>query len=78
MAEKTFRMITDDLFLCVSHEEAAKAMGCSIALVRQARRDKDSPAFRNPPPGWEKAVLRLAEKQARHFQKLIEKIRASE
>lgn len=71
---KQFRMVTDDLFLCVSQEEAAKAMGCSVALIRQARRDTQNAAYRKPPQDWEKAARKLALAQAAHFTKLAERL----
>ncbi len=75
---KQFRMVTDDLFLGVSQEDAAKAMGCSVALIRQARRDSGNAAYRKPPIGWEKAARKLAEAQAAHFIKLAKRLTAME
>jgi transposase len=75
---KQFRMVTDDLFWGVSQDEAAKAMGCSVATIRQARRDPGNAAYRKPPAGWEKAARKLAEAQAAHFTKLAAKLTPKE
>lgn len=75
---KDFRKATDDLFLGVSHEDLAKALGCSVASIRQARLDEGAKAYRKPPEGWEKGVQKLAEKQGAHFARLAGKVRPSE
>jgi hypothetical protein len=72
-----FKEITDDLFAEITHDDFAKALGVSVATIRQARLDDKSKAHRAPPPGWEKAALRLAEKQAKHFQRLAEWLRTT-
>jgi hypothetical protein len=69
-----FREVTDQLFSSVPHEEFAEALDCSVALIRQARRDPKSPAFRNPPDGWQGAARRIAEDRAAHFTKLAAKL----
>lgn len=73
-----FRKITDTLFERVTHDDLAAALGVSVASIRQARLDGESLAHRTPPDGWEKAVLRLAEKQARHYQSLADRLRTVE
>ena len=73
-----FRKTTDDLFARIGIEDVAQEMDCSAASIKQARLGEGALARRTPPKGWEKAVLRLAEKQLAHFQKLVAKIRASE
>jgi hypothetical protein len=70
-----FRKMTDDLFATVSHTELAQAVGVSVATIRQARLDREAKSHRSPPPGWEQAVLKLAEAQARHFERLAERLR---
>ena len=72
-----FKKITDDLFATVSHYDLAEAVGVSVATIRQARLDDDAKAHRSPPPGWEKAALKLAEARARHFERLVERLRAA-
>jgi hypothetical protein len=76
-AYMTFKKATDRLFSRVDHEDLAKALGVSIASIRQARLTRNALARRSPPQDWENAVLRLAEERVRHFGKLIEEIRAS-
>ena len=76
-AYMTFKKATDRLFSRVDHEDLAKALGVSIASIRQARLSPDALAHRSPPPDWETAVLRLAEERVLHFRKLIEEIRGS-
>lgn len=73
----TFKKATDRLFSRVGHEDLAKALGASVASIRQARLSTDALAHRSPPADWENAVLQLAEERVRHFQKLVEEIRGS-
>ena len=72
----SFRKATDDLFTVVTHEELANELGCSVATIRQARRTEGTPAYRSPPKGWERAVLKLAEQRLDHFKRLVAKLRA--
>jgi hypothetical protein len=69
-----FKEATDGLFDRTSHEELADALGVSVASIRQARLSPDARAFREPPAGWCKAVIGLAEKRAAHYRKLIERL----
>ena len=73
-----FKKITDELFARVTSDDLAKEIKMSGQTIRKARLEQGTSASRSPPPGWEKAVIRLAEKQIAHFQRLISKIRASE
>ena len=73
----TFKKATDRLFSRIDHENLAKALGVSIASIRQARLSPDALAHRTPPPDWETAVLRLAKERVSHFRKLIEEIRGT-
>jgi hypothetical protein len=73
----TFKNATDRLFSRIDHKDLAKALGVSIASIRQARLRPDAKAHRSPPPDWESALLRLAEERALHFRKLIEEIRGA-
>lgn len=72
-----FMKATDALFVQLTSTDLAKEIGVAGQTVRKARVAAGSTAARNPPPGWEKAAALLAEKQARHFQKLAERLRAS-
>jgi hypothetical protein len=72
-----FKAATDSLFIRVTAEDMAKEAGISLQGVRQAR--ISGSGRRSPPPGWEKAAARLAQKQAAHFTKLAERLsRASQ
>jgi hypothetical protein len=70
-----FREATENLCVGVSHDELARALGVSVAAIRQARLRNDAKAHRRPPKEWEHAVIRLAEKQVGHYRKLIEQVR---
>jgi hypothetical protein len=71
-----FRKATDELFEVISHEELARELGCSVATIRQARRDEGTSSYRSPPKGWEKGVLKLAEQKLDHFKRLVAKLKA--
>lgn len=66
-----FRKATDSLFDRVSHEDLAEQLGLSVASIRQARLDSKANSHRNPPKGWEKAIIGLAEERTKHFNELI-------
>ncbi len=51
---QSFRKATDELFSVISHEELAKALGCSVATIRQARLAEGAKALS---PNQIKAVL---------------------
>jgi len=72
-----FKKITYDLWAAVSHDDLGETIGVSVATIRQARLDDEAKAHRSPPPGWEKGALKLAEAQARHFERLAERLRAA-
>ena len=66
-----FRKATDELLGGISHEELAKALGVSVATVRQARLAESAKAHRSPPEGWQTQILRLAKQRADHFKRLV-------
>lgn len=70
-----FRKATDELLASISHQELANALGVSVATVRQARLEPQAKAHRNPPEGWERPLLRLAENRAKHFNRLVTKLK---
>ena len=72
-----FKNATDLLFSRIDHPDLARALGVSVASIRQARLKPDAKAHRSPPPGWETALLRLAEERVRHFRELIDEIRGT-
>ena len=67
---KDFRAITEALFTRVGVDDLAAEAGCSPQTVKQARLEEGKLGRRSPPPGWEAAAKRLAERQAAHFRKL--------
>ena len=71
---KDFRAITEALFARVGVDDLAAEAGCSPQTVKQARLEVGKLGRRSPPPGWEAAAKRLAERQAAHFRKLVEKL----
>ena len=70
-----FKKATDELFANVSHDDLAKALGVSVASIRQARLQEGALARRSPPPGWQISIRRLAEGQERHYRRLAQKMR---
>jgi hypothetical protein len=70
-----FRAATDGLFSRVDHEDLAKALGVSVASIRQARLKPDASARRSPPADWHQAVIRMAEERVWHYRRLIEQLR---
>jgi len=75
---KDFRKATDELFSVISHDELAKALGCSVATIRQARLDDTAKAHRKPPEGWEKVVAKLADGRAVVLRRLTARLKSSE
>jgi hypothetical protein len=72
-----FKEATDGLFDRVDHAELAKALGVSVASIRQARLSPTAKAYRQPPNNWENVVIRLAEERVWHYRELIETLRKS-
>lgn len=70
-----FREATGALCATVSHEELAKALGVSVAAIRQARLNPNARAYRSPPKDWAYAVIRLAETRIMKCRHLIEAVR---
>lgn len=73
-----FRIATDRLFDKVDHEDLAREAGVSVATIRQARLRGDARANRSPPPGWQSAVIALAERRVRHYARLLEDLKADD
>lgn len=67
-----FREATETLCAGISHEELAKALGVSVATVRQARLRPDAKAHRAPPSNWRAGVKRLAEQKLQHYRSLLD------
>ena len=71
----SFKEATDSLFCQADHSDLAKALGVSIASIRQARLRPEARAYRAPPKDWPFAVIRLAEQEIMRQRELIEKVR---
>lgn len=69
-----FRSATDELLTHPTLQDLAETLRVSVQSVRQARAGRESAAYREPPPEWEKGVLRLAEKASAHYQRLAKKL----
>jgi len=70
-----FREATDELFSRIDHETLAKALGVSVAAIRQARLREGARAYRVPPPHWLSAAIDLAEDRAARYAELAENLR---
>jgi hypothetical protein len=70
-----FKEATDAVCSGLGHEEVATTLGVSVQSVRQARLNYGN-AKRPPPKGWQRAVIRLAERRILYYRKLIEELRA--
>lgn len=66
-----FKKATDDLLHGVSQRDLAKALGVSLASIRQARLNDRAKAHRSPPEEWQKAVINIAAEQIRRYRRLI-------
>jgi hypothetical protein len=73
-----FKEATDGLFDRIDHAELADALGVSVASIRQARLTPSANAYREPPPNWQDAVIRLAEKRVFHYRRLIDQVRGKQ
>jgi hypothetical protein len=71
-----FKEATDRLTTGVTLADLARELGASYGLIRQSRMDRMSPSHRRPPPGWEKAVARLAGEQAKMLLQLKRELEA--
>lgn len=69
-----FISATNALFERIPHQMLARAMGTSVAGIRQARLRPGTKAHRPPPKNWEDAVVALAEDRIRHYHQLIGEI----
>lgn len=58
----------------MTHEQVAKALGVSVASVRQYRLPPEAKAYRRPMPGWRKALLQLARRRVKELRALIEEL----
>ena len=65
-----FKTATDLLGLTAL--EIAEEFGLSPQTIRQMRLVPGSTSFRNPPDGWQKAVIRLAKERRQKLKGLID------
>jgi hypothetical protein len=70
----TFREAIDRLGERVTHEQAAAALGVSVASVRQYRLSPQAAAHRTAPAGWRKVLARLARERGRELRTLAEEL----
>jgi hypothetical protein len=70
-----FKDATDGLFDRISHDVLAGTLGISVSSIRQARLPETAKSYRQPPTGWQFAVIRLAEQQIMKQRALIESVR---
>jgi hypothetical protein len=73
-AYMNFREATDGLFDRVAHEDLARALGVSVASIRQARLSAQAGGHRAPPVKWEKAIVNIANKRVEHYRTLIKQL----
>lgn len=67
-----FKKATDALFATARHDELAKELGVSVALIRQARLNPKAKAYREAPAGWQRAVIKVTESRVMDYLNLIE------
>lgn len=73
-----FREAIDRLGERVTHEQAARALGVSVASVRQYRLLPEANAHRTAPNGWPNVLARLARARAQELNELAEKLEEEE
>jgi hypothetical protein len=73
-----FKAATDELMIAITAADIAKEIGCSSQAVKQARSKETAIGYRNPPPGWQDATAKLAERNANRLTRLAAKLRATE
>ena len=71
-----FREAIDRLGERVTHEQAARALGVSVASVRQYRLPPEANAHRSAPIGWADVLARLARERAHELTELAEELEA--
>ena len=71
-----FKETTDALFDRIGHEDLAKALGVSVASIRQARLNPKAKAFRSPPKGWQAEVVKLLQRRIDITRRLLSQIKA--
>jgi hypothetical protein len=69
-----FREAIDRLGERVTHEQAARALGVSVASVRQYRLSPAANAYRSAPTGWAKVLARLARDRIHELTMLADEL----
>jgi len=69
-----FKEAIDRLGERVTHEQAARALGVSVASVRQYRLSPEANAHRSAPEGWAKVLAQLARKRISELSKLADEL----
>jgi hypothetical protein len=72
-----FKAATDELCDGITHEALARALGVSVATIRQARLRAQAKAHRSPPENWEDIVIDLAGFQIQRYRNLISELHAA-
>jgi len=67
-----FKDAIDQLGERITHEAAAKALGVSVASVRQYRLSPGAKAYRSPPAGWQNVLARLARERGSELHALAD------
>jgi hypothetical protein len=67
----------DKLGARVTHEEIARALGVSVASVRQYRLSPSAQAHRSPASGWQKVLARLARQRGKELKALAARLEKS-
>ena len=69
-----FREAIDRLGDRVTHEQAARELGVSVASVRQYRLSPEANAHRSAPSGWAKVLARLARNRIHELTELANEL----
>ncbi len=69
-----FGQATTRLISGVTLKDLARETGVTHGFLRLSRLDPDNPGYRNPPSGWEGAVLKLARRRATELSKLVDQL----
>lgn len=69
-----FREAVDRLGERVTHDHVARALGISVASVRQYRLPPEANAYRSAPRGWAKVLSRLARIRIRELSELADEL----
>jgi hypothetical protein len=69
-----FRTAIDRLGERVTHEQVARALGVSVASVRQYRLSPGAKAHRSPPATWRNVLARLTRRRIKELSALAEEL----